>query len=119
MNNKRAEKLNRQLVEAEKSLRRRLLLVLPSAAHSGADYFTNSEFNAHNLRLEHLVAEAEIFLQLSKEVLLLRDQLHLPKEGTVGDLYLKACSEAADLSNEHRLGPRKLAAWVAGELGSV
>jgi hypothetical protein len=119
MNDKRAEKLNSQLIAAEKTLRIQLVRVLPVAVHSGVDYFTNSEFNPYNLRLEHLVSEAEDFLQLAKEALSIRDQLNLPKEGSVGNLYLKACSEAADLSNEHRRGPRKLALWVAGELGSV
>ena len=119
MNLKRTEILNRQLQTAEDSLRAKLLQVLPEAVESGADYFTNSEFNPHNLLPSHMIADTEVFLQLSKECLSLREQLSLPTEDTVGDYYLSACTEAADLNNEHRRGPRRLAAWVAQELLAV
>jgi hypothetical protein len=119
MNLKRSEKLNRQLVATENFLRAQLLQVLPGAVKTGADYFTNSEFNPHDLLLSHLRPAAEEFLRLAKESLSFRDQLSLPKEGSVGDLYLSACAEAADLSNQHRRGPRKLAAWVAQEMQAL
>jgi len=119
MNNKRTEKLNRQLVSTEDELRTQLLSVLPNAVESGADYFTNSAFNPHYLLSAHLQPDAEKFLRLAEECLSLRDQLHLVKEGSVGDLYLMACSESADLNNEHRRGPCKLAAWMMQELIDV
>jgi hypothetical protein len=116
MNYKRTEKLNRQLSSTEDELRTQLLIVLPNAVESGVDYFTNSSFNPHKLPSVHMPPDAEKLLRLAEESLSIRDQLHLPKQGSVGDLYLLACSEAADLSNNHRRGPRKLAAWVAQEL---
>lgn len=119
MNIKRNEKLNRQLASVEGDLRTQLLSVLPNAVESGADYFTNSAFNPHDLHSAHMQPDAEKFLLLAEESLSLRDQLHLPKQGSVGDLYLLACSEAADLNNEHRRGPRKLAAWLSQELEVV
>jgi hypothetical protein len=119
MNSKRAEKLNRQLQTAEDSLRAKLLQVLPDAVESGANYFANSEFNPHDLLPTHMIADTEEFLQLAKESFSLREQLSLPTEDTVGEFYLSACAEAADLHNEHRRGPRRLAAWVAQELLTV
>ncbi len=116
MRNKQYEKLNRQLTLTEENLRTQLLRVLPGAAKSGANYFINSTFNPYSLLSAHMQPDAEEFLQLAEECLSLRDQLHLPKEGSVGDLYLMACTEAADLNNEHRRGPRKLAQWVAEQL---
>lgn len=116
MNIKRTEKLNRQLASTEGGLQTQLLIVLPNAVKSGADYFTNSAFNPQDLLSAHMQPDAEKFLRLAEESLALRDQLHLPRQGSVGDLYLMACSEAADLSNEHRRGPRKLAAWLSQEL---
>jgi hypothetical protein len=103
MNNKRIEKLKMQLASTESELRTQLLSVLPNAVESGADYFTNSAFNPHDLLSAHMQPTAENFLHLAEESLSLRDQLHLPKQGTVGDLYFLACYEAADLNNEHRL----------------
>jgi len=116
MNNKRIEKLNKQLSSSEDDLRTQLLSVLPNAVVSGVDYFTNSSFNPHNLLSAHMQPDAEKYLRLAEESLSLRDQLLLPKQGSVGNLYLMACSEAADLNNEHRRGPRKLAAWLSQEL---
>jgi hypothetical protein len=119
MNNKRIEKLNNQLSSSEDALRTLLLGVLPGAVESGVDYFTNSSFNPHNLLSAHMQADAERMLRLAEESMSLRDQLHLSKKGSVGDLYLMACSEAVDLNNVHRRGPRKLAAWVLHELINV
>ena len=119
MNSKLTEKMGRKLSATEDSLRRKLLKLLADSAKTGADYFTNSEFNPHYLQLAHLISETEVLLQLAKESLSLRDQLSLPQNGSVGELYLSACAEAADLQNEHRRGPRKLAAWVCQELQAV
>lgn len=97
----------------EEDLRDHLLSVLPEAAESGTDYFTNSDFNPHNLSID---SQTEALLHLAKESLSLRDELQLPKQGSVGELYLYACAEAADLNNVHRRGPHKLSAWVASVL---
>ena len=39
----------------------------------------------------------------------MRDQLSLPTPGSLGDLFIEACRENADLDNPHRRGPRRLA----------
>lgn len=119
MNDKQTEKMNSQLSSTEEDLRSLLLSVLPKAVESGTDYFTNSAFNPHGRLVSHMQPVAETLLQLAEESLSLRDKLHLVKEGSVGDLYIMACSEAADLSNEHRRGPRKLADWVSQKLNDV
>lgn len=119
LDDKHTEKAKGQLRLAENRLRSLLLRVLPRAVESGADYFTNSAFNPHGMRSSHMQPDAETLLQLAEESLALRDQLYLPKQGSVGELYLMACSEAADLSNERRRGPRKLAVWLSQELEAV
>jgi hypothetical protein len=96
MINKRTEKLKRQLFAMEEDLRAHLLSVLPEAVESGTDYFTNSDFNPQNQSID---SQTEALLHLAKESLSLRDQLQLPKQGSVGELYLDACAEAADLNN--------------------
>ena len=69
------------LAATEDKLRRLLLSKLSHAAESGADLFTNSEFNPHDLLQAHLPAFAEQALQLSRSALALRGALELPEEG--------------------------------------
>ena len=105
-----------ELVEA--NLRTKLLAALPSAAQTGADYFTNSNFNPHSILLEHLRPETEKFVSAANECIRIREKLGLSITGTVGHLYLACCAELAELKNEHRRGPRKLSAWLMGQLGA-
>jgi len=119
MKSKQEKKLNKQLASTEAELKEKLLNVLPSATETGADLFSNSQFNPHKLNPAHLLPEAEKFLTLAKESISLRNQLGLQVKGSVGDLYLNACAELADLKNQHRRGPRRLASWMLEEIKCI
>jgi len=116
MKAKTEEKLERQLTELEAQLIDHLQRVLPEAAETGTDLFTNSQFNPHGLLEAHLLPDAEQFLALAIECVSLREQLGRTGGDSVGELYLKGCAESADLHNEHRRGPRRLAGWLFQEL---
>ena len=53
---------------------------------------------------------------LAKQSIELRSRLGLEIEGTVGQLYLSACTEASNGDNPQRRGPRKLASWLLTEI---
>jgi hypothetical protein len=50
----------------------------------------------------------EELLELAREAQAIRRQLDLPPMGP-GDLFLQACAESANVDDQHRLGPRRLA----------
>lgn len=118
MKDARMAKLALQLSASEQALRGRLLALLPDAAESGALLFMNSEFNAFALPAHQLAAVAEELLSQAHACVSLRQQLSEPVEESVGWLYLQACKEAAS-SNEHRGGPRRLAAGLLEKLRST
>lgn len=115
----RYDKLEAQLETMESSLFEVLGQALPRVADSGEMLFHNSEFGLPSMQAHWLPRESEILVSLAKEAVALRLQLGLPLEGSVGQLYLSACSETADVSNEHRRGSRRLAVWLLGELATV
>lgn len=107
-----------QLESLESELRGRLTAVLPRlAVRRRTLIFTNREFNPHALLAAHMDREAEVLLDLSRHVEQLRRELVLPLGEGPAHLYLAACEESADLSNPHRLGPRRLAERVLSALG--
>jgi len=85
------------------------------AGETGEDLFTNSDFNPHNILSAHFHQEAEKLLSLSNECISLQEQASIDASDSIAQLYLTACFELADLTNEHRRGPRKLAAWLYQE----
>ena len=103
------------LRDAEAMLLEHLLEALPRVADSGELLFTNSRFNAHGVPSAHLSREAEALLDMSLACIELRESLELPITGSVGKLFLESCEEAAS-SDEHRRGPRRLAAALLAEL---
>jgi hypothetical protein len=103
------------LANAESTLRQSLIEMLPTVVESGDALFTNSQFNPHGLPAHSLSKRAEALLETSLACVEMREALSLPVVGSVGWLYLEACKEAAS-SNDHRRGPRKLAAAVLGQL---
>jgi hypothetical protein len=113
----RLSKLEVQLEAAEASLLDLLMEVLPRVAQSGEMLFFNSQFSPSTTRPHWLPSESEQLLSLAQQSVSLRGELGLPLLGSVGQLYLSACSEAANSANENRRGPRQLAAWLLGELG--
>lgn len=116
MNRHTNEKMERQLLEAEDALRERLLSALPAAALSGHDLFTNSRFN--RFQLNHLSPLSNEFLAAAEQCIAWRQSLDLPVEQSVGQLFVAACDERNGV-DEHRRGPRKLAAWLVSQLAPV
>lgn len=115
----RLDKLEAQLETMESSLLDVLAHALPRVAHSGEMLFFNSEFGPPSIQAHWLPRESEILLSLAKEAIALRQQIGLPFDGSVGQLYLSACGEADDVGNEHRRGPRQLASGLLGELAAA
>ena len=102
----------------ENTLRESLLEILSEVVGSGEQLFFNSQFNPHNLPPYHLSKQGEALLQTSLACIEMRETLELPAEGSVGELFVASCKEAAS-SNEHRLGPRKLAAALLEQLSNA
>jgi hypothetical protein len=100
---------------AENTLRESLMEILPEVVESGEQLFFNSQFNPHNLPPYHLSKRGEALLETSLACIEMRETLELPVEGSVGELFIASCKEAAS-SNEHRRGPRKLAAALLERL---
>lgn len=117
MKTSRLSKLEVQLAAVETSLFELLVKVLPRVARSGEMLFFNSDFLPDTIQSDWLPIESEELLSLTKDAMSLRDKIGLPLSGSVGQLYLSACSESVNYSNEHRRGPRHLATWLLGELG--
>jgi hypothetical protein len=110
-----AAKIESQLLREEAALRERLQTVLPAAAESGRDVFTNSRFNAHGLLHAHLSSVSEELLASAEKCIAWRSAIGLPVEQSVGQLFIAACEERAS-SAPHARGPRRLAAGLLAEL---
>ena len=115
MKTSRIENLELELAAEESQLRQQLLRVLPDAAKSGSNVFTNSQFNPSNLPAHLFRPDAESLLECARECVRLRKLIGVDAEGSVGALFLAVCEENAS-TNEHRRGPRKLAASLLHSL---
>jgi hypothetical protein len=115
MKSAKVEKLELELAAEEEKLRRHLLRVLPTAAESGSDVFTNSEFNPSRLPAHLFHSDAESLLSSARECVMLRERIGLGSKGSVGAIFLEACQEHASRDPQRR-GPRKLASLALQEL---
>ncbi|WP_234446970.1 hypothetical protein [Luteimonas sp. MC1572] len=79
--------------------------------------FFNSSFHPDYIRPNQINERSEMLYSLAYESVTLREQIGLPVIGSAGQLFLSACTEASNTSNDNRRGPRRLAAWLLGELG--
>jgi hypothetical protein len=113
----RQDKLETQLVAAEGELLELLSAALPYTAQHGEMLFFNSSFHPDYIRPHQISGRSEVLFSLASESVTLREQIGLPVIGSAGQLFLSACSEAANMSNGNRRGSRQLAAWLLGELG--
>ena len=107
MKDSRAEKSEVELRALESALRARLKELLPTALEANSTLFMSSQFNPFDLPAHHL-SQGEELARLAQECVRLRDKVSFLNEGSVGQLYLAACSEGAS-SDQHRRGPRRLA----------
>jgi hypothetical protein len=103
------------LREAEKNLRESLMEMLPEVVASGEIIFFNSRFNPYGLAPRKLSPMGEALFESASACLELREALGLPTAGSVGELFLASCREAAS-NNPHGLGPRRLAAVLMERL---
>jgi hypothetical protein len=106
------------LRSGEAELRAHLLQVLPRVAKTGETLFINSRFRPAGFPEGHTSKEAEALMDLSLACIEMRGRLELPVSGSVGKLFIEACEENAS-SNEHRRGPRKLAAALLSVIQSA
>ena len=113
----RQDKLETQLAAAEDELLGMLASALPYTAQHGDMLFYNSEFHPEYIQPHQIGERNELLLSLSTDSVALRERIGLPVLGSVGQLFLSACSELANTSNDNRRGPRQLATWLLGELG--
>jgi hypothetical protein len=113
----RQDKLKAQLADTERELFELLAEALPYTAQHGDMLFFNSEFHPDYVRPHQIAERNEQLLSLSSDAVALRERIGLPFLGSVGQLFLSACSEAANTVNGNRRGPRQLATWLLGELG--
>ena len=118
MKRERQAEGERILRGAESTLRSSLLEILPEVIVSGEPVFTNFQFNPSALPTHLLSKQGEALFQSSTACVEMREALGLPVPGTVGQLFIEACVEAAS-SNEHRRGPRKLATSLLEQLTHV
>ena len=115
MKRDRVAETETNLLAPEARLRDALLAVLPEVALSGALLFTNHTNNPHGLPISKLWPQAESIYADAVSCLEMRVAIGIPAEDSTGQLFLAACEEAAS-SDEHRRGPRKLAASLLERL---
>ncbi|MBB4656725.1 hypothetical protein GGR73_003298 [Xanthomonas sp. F14] len=113
----RQAKLETQLAATESELLELLMDALPYTAQHGDMIFFNSAFHPDYVRPHQISERNEQLLSLSSQGVALREEIGLPVLGSVGQLFLSACSEASNSANENRRGPSQLAAWLVGKLG--
>ncbi|MPM99996.1 hypothetical protein SDC9_147191 [bioreactor metagenome] len=97
------------LQRAEHNLRESLIEILPEVVASGENIFFNSRFNPHGLAPHLLSPQGEALFESASACLEVREALGLSSAGSVGELFLASCREAAS-DNPHRFGPRRLGA---------
>ena len=114
----RQAKLESQLQAAETELIEALASHLRYTAQHGDPLFENSEYRPDYVQAHRINEESEHLFQLAKESVRLRETIGLPASGSVGQLFISACGELADMGNGNRRGPRQLAAWLMNELGT-
>jgi hypothetical protein len=118
MNDPRLRKQEAQLRATETQLSSMLATVLPRVVLSGEMIFFNSEYIPPEVQPHWLPQESEELFDLAHASVSLREELGEPVLGSVGQLFLSACSEAANSGNSNRRGPRQLATWLLTELGT-
>lgn len=110
MNEIQREKLVAELTLIEGGLRGRLEILLPSVVDTGASLFFNSAHHPVAWCVHWCHADAETLLELAQRAVALRERLGEHDADSPGSLYLTACAEACEESEEQGLGPRRLAA---------
>ena len=79
-------------------------------------FFFSDEYNPHDLPAHLLFKETGELLQLARQSIALRELLVMAIDRCIGQLFIAACEENADLENHQRLGPKRLAARLLDEI---
>lgn len=101
--------MEKLLDSSEQGLSFRLLEILPGVVTSGSMMFFPAQFRPETIMPHWVPAEAEELYEAATQCLDLRGKLGVDSAGSVGQLYLATCEEAANGSDHNRLGPRRLA----------
>ncbi|HMN44991.1 MAG TPA: hypothetical protein PKE27_10475 [Povalibacter sp.] len=94
MKTSRIDKLEVELNAEEMKLRQHLLRILPGAAESGTNVFSNSAFNPSNLQPRHSRSDAETLLASARECVRIRQEIGLDVTGSVGALFPRQTGES-------------------------
>ena len=116
MKSSRLAKIEQQLASSELELHEMLSLLLPRVASSGEMLFFNSENLPETVQSHWLPSESEALLEMANSCVELRLHIGVPVDGSIGQLFLSACHEAADATNNNRRGPRQLASWLLSQM---
>lgn len=119
MKKSRQSKREHQLAEKERELFELLITLLPHTAQHGDMLFFNSRYKPDYVREHWLGKHNEALFSLSTDTVALRDQIGLPVFGSIGQLFLSACSEVSNQHNSNRRGPRQMAAWLLDEIKNM
>lgn len=117
MSRKDFDRAEIELQTLESELKQRLIHELTEIA-SGRNtlFFFNDEHNPHDFPAHFLPEQSSELLMIARKSIELRKLLVMPTEQSVGQLFITACEENANLDNPHRLGPRRLAARLLSQI---
>ena len=112
----RLAKIEQHLTSSELELHEMLSVLLPRVVSSGEMMFFNSENLPDMVQAQWLSPESEALLAIANSCIALRQHIGVPVNGSIGQLFLSACHEAADATNNHSRGPRQLASWLLSQM---
>jgi hypothetical protein len=112
-------KIEQRLASSESELYEMLSLILPRVVCSGEMLFFNAENLPETVEPHWLPPESETVLAMANSCVALRQSIGESVEGSIGKLFLSACHEAADVSNSHHRGPRRLAERLLDQISAL
>jgi hypothetical protein len=106
-----------ELARLEAELTTRLTAELEKViSGKNTNFFFTPEYNPHNFPEQHVSRASAELLEIARKTVNLRKQLVMPINQCVGYYFEAACVECADLDNPNRLGPKRLAERLLGQI---
>jgi hypothetical protein len=106
-----------ELVRLEAELTTRLRAELEKVVSGkNTDFFFTPDYDPHQFPEHRLSRTSAELLEIARKTVNLRKQLVMPLNHCVGRYFEAACVESADLDNPHRLGPKRLAERLLGQI---
>lgn len=112
----RLAKIEQQISSSELELHEMLSALLPRVVSTGEMLFFNSEYLPSAMQAHWLPPESEVLLEIANSCIALRQHIGISVDGSIGQLFLSACREAADATSSHGRGPRQLASWLLSQM---